>query len=108
MRDERLTQAYWHYQNFDSTWIGSDAQGGEVELLARKGAPQVLYVRYYIAWEAMSRSGRWFCGPVVASQVTGLTPDNALELLASLDYYYGGGSYYEGHILELSGVPQTQ
>lgn len=83
-------------------------RGGEISLLTRKGAPQVVYVQYYITREDIPHSGRWFCGPVVAAQVVGLVPDNALALLASLDYYYGGGSYYDGQILELSGVPHTQ
>lgn len=108
MFDERLTPDYWHYQNFDSAWVGMDIHGGEVTLLTRKGAPQVLYVRYYITWEASPHSGRWFCGPVVAAQVAELNPNNALALLGNLDYYYAGGSYFEGNILETSGPPDMQ
>ncbi|HNV71023.1 MAG TPA: hypothetical protein PKO06_15075 [Candidatus Ozemobacteraceae bacterium] len=76
--------------------VGTDmtfARYGEVKL-ATCNTCGSLWVRYFIEDEAFSRSGRWFMGQISKETADTLTPENAVDIINSLEWHYCGGSYY--------------
>lgn len=61
------------------------------------------WLRYEYEVEAFTASGRWYLGPVTARQAEELTASQAKTTLESLDWYYYGGSYFDGRIGKASG-----
>lgn len=85
------------YQDFDSEPFGVDLTNGRygevtIETCQACGAR---WLKYFVEYEAFSRSGRWYRGLVSEEQLAGLTPSQAPALIASLPWYLYGGSYFD-------------
>lgn len=82
--------------------LGMDQVYGEVTLLA---CPQCgrHWLRYTYENEAFSRSGRWYLGHISRQQARRVTVGEARELLARLDWYFYGGSYFDGRVGKTAG-----
>lgn len=87
----------FHSTAFKSTVVGVDETRGrfaEVSVGTCKRCGRK-WLRYFVEYEAFSKSGRWYRG-LVSEEVAGtVTPDSAGEILESLDWYFYGGSYFE-------------
>lgn len=86
----------FNYQDFNSASLGVDETNGRfgevtIETCRACGA---MWLRYFVEYEFFSESGRWYRGPVTWEMVWLLKPEQAPELLASLPWYFYGGSYF--------------
>ncbi len=79
---------------------GSDARFAEITL-ERCPLCHERWLSYLVEEEGISRSGRWFRGLVPLRSV--VTAQNAASTLASLDWYWAGGSYFDGTVHRRSG-----
>ena len=85
------------FDSVDQTDIGVDetkGRFGNVDLCRCEDCGQ-LWLHYFVEYEAFSRSGRWYRGLITPEQATIVTPENAVALLASLPWYFYGGSYFD-------------
>jgi hypothetical protein len=82
--------------------LGMDNWFAEVSLHTCRDCGQH-WLRYFYEVEAFTGSGRWYLGAVTPEQISTLTPENAKDALGKLDWYYYGGSYYEGRSGRASG-----
>jgi hypothetical protein len=64
------------------------------------GAP---WLHYAVEYEAFSQSGRWFCGRLDEAAVDSVSAANAIGALAALEWYWAGGSYFDGEVGKSSG-----
>ncbi len=90
--------------SFERAELGMDDHYGEVSLIRCKRC-QRLWLHYYYVNEAFSKSGRWYHGLVAREMETSITCDNALDVLGKLDWYWCGGSWYDGKVVKGRGVP---
>jgi hypothetical protein len=84
------------YLDYDSVSLGVDetrGRYGEVTVETCKACGSV-WLRYLVEYEFFSESGRWYRGRVTPEMVESLKPEQAPELLASLPWYFYGGSYF--------------
>jgi len=84
------------YRDYDAESLGVDmtkGRHGEVTIETCRACGSK-WLRYFVEWEWLSESGRWYRGPVTAEMVESLKPEQAPELLASLPFYFYGGSYF--------------
>jgi hypothetical protein len=93
------------HDEYEVTFIGVDDASGRFADVAvghcrRCGRH---WIHYSWEMEAFSRSGRWYRGLISEEHARTLTPGNAASLLESLEWYFVGGSYYEGKIYRSSG-----
>jgi len=58
------------------------------------------WLHYHYENEGISRSGRWARGPLGDEQIT---LANAADVLSKLDWYFAGGSYFDGEIHKRTG-----
>ena len=82
--------------------LGMDKSFAEVSVLICQRCGQH-WLRYFYEHEAFTASGRWYLGALTPGQVSVLTADNAKTALEGLDWYYFGGSYYDGRSGKASG-----
>jgi hypothetical protein len=82
--------------------LGLDSRLAEVAVLICQDCGQH-WLRYFYEVEAFTGSGRWYLGAITPEQFATLTPDQAKSMLESLNWYYYGGSYYEGRNGRISG-----
>lgn len=82
--------------------LGFDRNYGEAFLL-RCPRCSHHWLRYEYALEAISYSGRWYLGLISPAQIATLTADNAREAFSHLDWYFFGGSYFDGRVGKRSG-----
>ncbi len=54
------------------------------------------WLEYHYELEAFTASGRWYLGRLSPQQADGITAADAKAALESLDWYFYGGSYYQG------------
>lgn len=83
--------------DFDSTVIGVDETRGRfgevsVETCRRCGSK---WIRYFVEYEAFTKSGRWYRGLISEDAARSVTPEAAVALLESLEWRFVGGSYFE-------------
>lgn len=81
---------------FVSQSLGVDTTAGrfgDVSLLTCKTCGR-LWLHYYLVYEGIPRSGRWFRGLVSPALAAALDPLTATQLLAQLPGYFYGGSYF--------------
>jgi hypothetical protein len=55
-----------------------------------------LWLRYFVEYEAFSKSGRWARGVIDEAAAMNITPNAAPNFLARLPSYLFGGSYFDG------------
>jgi hypothetical protein len=79
-----------------------DKRYAEVTLLT---CPEcgAFWLRYHYELEAFTASGRWYLGAITPQQAAHLTADNAKATLEGLDWYFFGGSYFDGRRGKTSG-----
>jgi hypothetical protein len=82
--------------------LGLDSYLAEVSVLICQECGQH-WLRYFYEVEAFTGSGRWYLGPITPEQFAALIVEQAKTLLESLDWYYYGGSYYDGRNGRTSG-----
>lgn len=95
----------FYYLDYDSQSVGEDktnGRGGEVTL-ETCNACGTKWLRYFVEYPSFSESGRWYRGSVTLEMVESLTPENALELLASLSWHFSGGSYFRTTGIRVTG-----
>jgi hypothetical protein len=105
VRDPRLTAAPCsclktgpQKPDVDSRYIGVDETDGRaadvtLERCRRCGR---LWLRYFVEYEAFSRSGRWAVTPITEDAATAMTPELAAVFLDSAEWHVFGGSFW-GH-----------
>ena len=79
-----------------------DIHFAEVSLLTCPACGQN-WLRYFYEIEAFTASGRWYRGAIDKEQASRLTVQTAKNMLEGLDWYFFGGSYYEGKSGKSSG-----
>lgn len=82
--------------------LGMDDHYAEVSLLVCPICSR-LWLRYFYEIEAFTASGRWYLGEITAGQARRMKPENAKETLEELNWYFFGGSYFDGRISKSSG-----
>ncbi len=82
--------------------LGLDSRLAEVAVLICQDCGQH-WLRYFYEVEAFTGSGRWYLGAITPEQQATLTRDQAKSTLERLEWYYYGGSYYEGRSGRSSG-----
>lgn len=82
--------------------LGMDDRFAEVSIVSCAECGQ-LWVRYFYENEAFTSSGQWYLGAVSDSQRRKVTAQNARSMLAALERYFCGGSYYDGRVSAASG-----
>ena len=96
MSECRCMTPPFHYLDFETESLGVDftkGRHGEVTVETCKACGS-MWLRYFVEWEWLSESGRWSRGPVTPEMVESLKPEQALDLLSSLPWYFYGGSYF--------------
>ncbi len=96
-----------HPQGFDRYEIrevGVDFRYGEVEVWTCKQCKQP-WLRYLYEQEAFSKSGRWFMGPIPDVLAGTLEGARAIDILTGLQWYFRGGSFYDGAVTKNKGAP---
>lgn len=109
MSECRCMTPPFHRGDFDSQAIGMDMTNlrfGEVSVETCKACGSK-WLQYFVEYEAFTASGRYFRGMASAEQLQGLTPERAAAVLASMPWYFRGGSYYQTMGERTSGVPQV-
>jgi hypothetical protein len=79
--------------------LGMDSHFGEGMLLKCPLCGQ-MWLRYFYENEAFSRSGRWYLGPVPVPVTDAKEVKSTLE---GLEWYFFGGSYFDGQTGKSSG-----
>ncbi len=97
MTECRCMTPPFDFRDYDIESLGIDETNGRfgdvtVETCKRCGAQ---WLRYFVEYEGMPSSGRWYRGLVSPEMLSGLTPDQAPAVLAGLPWYFYGGSYFE-------------
>lgn len=86
----------FHYTNFDSHPVGIDETNGRFGDVSIETCKQCgrKWLRYFVAYEAFPRSGRWYRGLITDEMVGRVTPETAVSLLENLEWRFCGGSYF--------------
>jgi hypothetical protein len=80
---------------FDEKSLGTDRSWADVALRTCRRCGRI-WLYYHYENEGFSKSGRWYRGVVSAQAAQSVETENALELLAKLEWYICGGSYFGG------------
>ncbi|MBD2295400.1 hypothetical protein H6G06_18465 [Anabaena sphaerica FACHB-251] len=86
------------YGKFLSRNIGIDkskGRFGEVSIY-KCCACQRLWLHYFVEYEHLSQSARWYRGLITEAMTKTITAENAVEILSNLQWYLYGGSYFHG------------
>lgn len=86
------------YEPFSSKWIGideTDGRFGEVSIRQCHSC-QRQWLHYFVEYEHLSKSGRWYRGIIDDEIAQVVTPENAVEILSNLEWHFYGGSYFFG------------
>jgi hypothetical protein len=75
--------------------LGMDSRYGEVSVLLCPSCGRQ-WLRYFHENAAFSKSGQWYLGTIDQARAEKLAPEEAKPFLESLDWYYFGGSYFDG------------
>jgi hypothetical protein len=93
------------HRDYDLTFVGVDETSGRFADVAVGHCSRCdrYWLHYQWEMEAFSHSGRWYRGLISREQAQTVTPENAALLLQGLEWYFVGGSYYQGKIYRSSG-----
>lgn len=75
--------------------LGSDAYFADISLM-RCPACGRHWLRYAYELEAFTRSSRWYLGAITEDQLAALNGENARATFRQMEWYYYGGSYFDG------------
>ncbi|MCP3922048.1 MAG: hypothetical protein GY714_05610 [Desulfobacterales bacterium] len=87
------------YKDFKTNFIGIDETNGrfgEVSVELCKLCHSK-WLRYYVEFEYISKSGRWFKGQISDDIFAKITPETAVETLNDLPWHFCGGSYFNSN-----------
>ncbi len=91
----------FHHTNFDSLSMGIDETNGRFAEVSIETCKQCgrRWLRYFVEYEAFSRSGRWYRGLITDEMAERVTPATAVSILQNLETRFCGGSYFNssGH-----------
>lgn len=93
------------YRDYNEKYIGRDethGHFGDVRLDTCKHCG-ALWLRYFVEYEAFTASGRWYRGFINEETAQKVTPENAVEILQSLEWRFVGGSYFHSTGFKSSG-----
>lgn len=76
-------------------YLGMDKHFAEISVCKCLNCGQN-WLRYFYENEGFTGSGRYFEGAITDEELESLTVDNANSILESLEWYYYGGSYFDG------------
>lgn len=82
--------------------LGMDERYAEAALLVCPTCGQ-LWLRLHEENEAFTASGRWYLGAISMETARELTAPGARSVLEAMEWYYYGGSYYNGQVGKTSG-----
>jgi ribA/ribD-fused uncharacterized protein len=85
--------------------VGTDVfecRYGDVDIYCCDHCGQ-FWLRYDVEYGSYSQSGRWFLGMIDKAFADVIEPGDAVAYLASLEWYFRGGSYYFCEISKKSG-----
>ncbi|MDH6254050.1 hypothetical protein M2347_003777 [Chryseobacterium sp. H1D6B] len=91
---EKPTSSYTEYRRSELGIDHTSGRNGEVTIQQCKLC-QRIWIHYFAEFEHYSTSGRWYKGVVAKKDLSGITPENAIEHLESLEWYVYGGSFFE-------------
>lgn len=91
-----------HHRRLVEKELGSDKHYAEIALLSCPLCGR-RWLRYFYEIEAFTSSGRWYLGLLNSEQTEQLTEENARSIMEQLDWYFFGGSYYQGKAGKTSG-----
>jgi hypothetical protein len=97
MTDCRCLTPSFDYRDFDSAALGvdeTDGRFGEVTIETCKVCGR-RWLRYFVEYEAFSRSGRWYRGLVTDAIACTVQPESAVDVLQSLAWRFAGGDYFD-------------
>ena len=83
--------------------LGMDRWFAEISLLRCPDCAR-RWLRYLYQLEATTGSGRWYLGLMPPGATALPAAADAKQILESLDWYFYGGSYYQGNIGRKSGA----
>ena len=86
----------------DLDWDTTDGRYADVEISQCITCDQ-LWLRYFVEYEAFTRSGRWARGRIDLETALRIQPDEAVDFLNALPSYLYGGSFFGGVAGERSG-----
>lgn len=92
-----------HAQRTVVLGLGMDAHYREAAILVCLTCGQ-LWLRLHEENEAFTGSGRWYLGAITAEQASRLSAETSQATLEALDWYFYGGSYYDGQTGIVSGT----
>ena len=75
--------------------LGLDSRFAGVSVLLCPDCKQH-WLRYFYEAEAFTGSGRWYLGAITPEVLAALSVEDAKRTLQRLNWYFYGGSYYEG------------
>ena len=93
------------YRDYASREVGVDethGRFGEVAIETCRVCGRT-WLRYLVEYEAFTGSGRWFRGLVPGDVARKVTPEAAIGVLESLEWYFAGGSYFRSRGFRASG-----
>jgi hypothetical protein len=85
------------YLNFDERALGDDSHGGDISVLRCKHCGQ-FWLHYLMEYPHYTGAGRWIHGPITPEMAATAEPETARRLLEGLDWYFRGGSAFNGVI----------
>ena len=91
-----------HFCGFETQIIGVDQQYGEVSLWTCKQCRR-LWLHYRIEYEYLTGSGRMFTGIISPQRAAHVTAENAVEMFASMDWFFRGGSAFGRKLIKTTG-----
>ncbi len=95
------------FSDYKSRLVGIDTTNGRYgEVTIEKCVHcKSRWLHYLVEYESFSRSGRWYRGLISKKTIKTITPENAVDVLKSLEWYLYGGSYFsstgqkgQGHV----------
>ncbi len=97
------------FRDYDETPIGVDTTNGRHGEVSFKTCRQcgASWLHYFVEYEAFTKSGRWYRGLMTAELQRTVTAETAVAVIASLPWYFFGGSYFESTGQRGSGPPRV-
>ncbi|MDP8979019.1 MAG: hypothetical protein M3O35_00350 [Acidobacteriota bacterium] len=82
----------------ENRFVGVDSDYGEVSVIRCKRCGR-FWLRYFIEYEYLTASGRWFRGVITPEIAAAMEPEAAKEVLEGLEWYFRGGSAFGGEVI---------
>jgi len=109
MHECHCCQPPFLYRDFTSQSIGKDETDGRygdvsIEKCNNCGSS---WLRYFVEYEAFSKSGRWFRAPMSPESTATITPEKAIDYINQQPWYFAGGSYFQSEGFRTTGVARV-